>query len=93
MNHFFHFPLVAITIGVASCASNPPLHPQTEISSGTLSELQANYDVKHYSLRLDIDPDARFLTGVVSMRAQAIESLGEVELDFDPRYELSLIHI
>ena len=91
MNHFFHLPLVAI--GLASCVSNPPLHPQTEISSGTLSELQATYDVKHYSLQLDIDPDARFLTGIVSMRAHAIESLGEVELDFDPRYEIQSVSI
>ena len=91
MNHFFHLPLVAI--GLASCASNPPLHPQTEISSGTLSELQATYDVKHYSLQLDIDPDARFLTGAVNMRAHAVESLSEVELDFDPRYEIQSVSI
>lgn len=70
------------------CASNPPLHPQTEISNGELSALQASYDVKHYTLDIKIDPDQQFINGDVQMRAIAIEALSEIELDFDPRFTI-----
>ena len=78
---------------LSGCSSNPPLHPQTEISSGELSALQTAYDVKHYTLSIEIDPDRRFITGDVQMRAVAIESLDEIELDFDPRFTIESVAI
>lgn len=78
---------------LSGCSPNPPLHPQTEISSGELSALQTAYDVKHYTLSIEIDPDRRFITGDIQMRAVAIESLDEIELDFDPRFTIESVAI
>jgi len=74
---------------LASCnVSNSPLHPQTALSSGILSEQQARYDVRHYRLELDVDPERKFIEGVVVMQAVASETLLLVELDLDPRFEV-----
>jgi len=78
---------------LAACSSNPPLHPQTELSGGELSSLQAAYDVQHYTLNIDIDPDRRFIQGTVNMEAIATSQLREVELDFDPRFSIHAVSI
>lgn len=78
-----------LAILLTSCAaSNAPLHPQTALSSGILSEHQALYDVQHYRLELDVDPERKFIEGVVVMQAVAVETLTLVELDLDPRFEV-----
>lgn len=80
---------LSVPFFLASCmGTNAPLHPQTAISSGTLSYQQAKYDVKHYRLELQIDPDRKFIQGEVTMRALALEELSEIELDLDPRFQI-----
>ncbi|MBL4580968.1 MAG: M1 family metallopeptidase [Gammaproteobacteria bacterium] len=84
----FLLPLL-LAILLTSCAvSNAPLHPQTALSSGTLSANQALYDVQHYRLELDVDPERKFIEGVVVMQAVALATLSLVELDLDPRFEV-----
>lgn len=73
---------------ITSCTSQPPLHPQTQISSGALSELQAGYDVQHYTLNLAIHPERQAIDGDVSMEARALASLSAIELDLDPRFAI-----
>ncbi|NKB34334.1 MAG: hypothetical protein GKR91_14680 [Pseudomonadales bacterium] len=85
--------LIAFATVFTACSSNPPLHPQTEISGGDLSALQAAYDVKHYSLHIEVNPDNRFISGTVEMRALALEQLAEIELDFDPRFNIETVAI
>jgi len=78
-----------LAILLTSCAtSNAPLHPQTALSSGVLSEHQALFDVQHYRLELDVDPDRKFIEGIVVMQAVALATLPLVELDLDPRFEV-----
>jgi len=67
----------------------PPLHPETEETGGPVSALQQLYDVQHYTLSLDVMPDERFIRGEVVMRAHALEGIQEVELDLDPRFEIT----
>lgn len=74
---------------LASCVSfNTPLHPQTALSSGTLTPNQSRFDVKHYRLELSVDPARKMLEGVVTMQALATEQLSVLELDLDPRFEV-----
>lgn len=93
MNQLSRLLLCFFTLVLVTCSSNPPLHPQTELSGGVLSQLQAAYDVQHYTLNIEIDPDRRFLQGSVQMIASAISALSEVELDFDPRFEIESVSI
>ena len=78
-----------LAILLTSCTvSNVPLHPQTALSSGILSEHQALFDVQHYSLKIDVDPERKFIDGIVVMQAVALATLPLVELDLDPRFEV-----
>ena len=81
------FSLIALLL-VNCTSSNPPLHPVTATSSGELSTLQAGYDVQHYSLAIDIDPQRRMLQGDVGMTARAVNPLQTIDLDFDPRFKI-----
>lgn len=81
--------LSLITALLVNCtASNAPLHPQTALSSGLLSELQAQYDVQHYRLELRVEPERKTIEGLVVMQAVTQEALALVELDLDPRFEV-----
>lgn len=86
-NKFIHLlGCFVATLLVTSCASQAPLHPQTQISSGVLSELQTSYDVQHYTLNLAIHPERQAIDGDVSMEARALAPLSAIELDLDPRF-------
>lgn len=81
--------IVFLLSGLTACMGlNPPLHPQTALSSGALSVLQALFDVKHYRLELQVYPESKIIAGLVTMRAVATESITTVELDLDPRFEI-----
>ncbi|MFT7471168.1 MAG: hypothetical protein ACI8XU_001063, partial [Kiritimatiellia bacterium] len=87
LRQFLLSSLLAILL--TSCAvSNAPLHPQTALSSGILSEHQALFDVQHYRLEIDVDPERKFIEGIVVMQAVALATLPLVELDLDPRFEV-----
>jgi aminopeptidase N len=92
-SYFRQISATAISILLIGCgsnmSSNPPLHPQTEQSGGELSLAQAKYDVQHYTINLEVDPDKQHIIGDVSMRATALRDVDIVELDLDPRLEVS----
>lgn len=76
-------------LSLAAClSSNPPLHPETAISSGALTAQQAQFDVRHYRMEIDVDPQRKHIEGRVTMRALALEPMSRVELDLDPRFEI-----
>jgi len=80
---------VCVLLGLTACMGlNPQLHPQTAMSSGALSKMQAMYDVKHYQLELEVYPGSKTIEGRVTMRAIATEHTATVELDLDPRFEI-----
>lgn len=66
-----------------------PLDRETMKSGGTLTDLQRRYDVRHYGLALDIDPDAQVIEGTMTVRLRAVAPLRTVELDLDPRLTVS----
>lgn len=77
-------PLVLASLW--ACATvQPALHPETVQSAGTLTDLQRAYDVQHYRLELELFPEKRTLSGTQAVTVQALEELGTLELDLDPR--------
>ncbi len=89
----FGSSLCGLLLAISACSTYPPLHPQTALSSGELSPLQAAYDVQRYTLNLTIDPDRQSLTGDVAMEAIATRPLTTIELDFDPRFAISRVEL
>jgi aminopeptidase N len=86
--------LCVIALFLVNCAAtNPPLHPVTATSSGALSSLQADYDVKHYSLAIELDPKQRTIKGDVGMTATALAELETIDLDFDPRFRIHAAYV
>lgn len=69
------------------------LHPQTEMTGGTMTVAQAAYDVRHYTLKLTIDPANKHIAGVGMMRAKLLSPLSEIELDLDPRFTVGVTTI
>ncbi|UTW54916.1 M1 family metallopeptidase [Kordiimonas sp. SCSIO 12610] len=63
------------------------LHPQTAKTNGPITPLQSLYDVKHYALQIDVQPDNQFIRGEVTMTAKSLGVMTTVELDLDPRFE------
>lgn len=83
------YSVFILFFSLAAClSSNPPLHPETALSSGALTAQQALYDVRHYRMEIDVDPERKLIEGKVTMRAVAIESISGIELDLDPRFEI-----
>ncbi len=80
-------PLVSAIL-ISACSSNPPLHPQTAISSAVLTAAQDAFDVQHYTLEIEVRPEQKFISGRVQMLAIAEAELSEVELDLDPRFQI-----
>lgn len=85
--------LAILFLLLSACSSHPPLHPQTALSSGELTALQAAYDVQHYTLRLTIDPEQQALQGDVAMEAIAQQPITTIELDLDPRFAISTAEV
>ncbi len=84
------YPIVALLcLSFTGCeVLNAPLHPQTALSSGILTENQALFDVRHYRLELKVEPERKFIEGAVTMKAVAVDTLSVLELDLDPRFEV-----
>lgn len=81
--------LLASTIMVQDIAPDV-LHPQTEQSGGTMSAAQAAYDVRHYTLKLAVDPANKHIKGVGMMRATILSPISEIEIDLDPRFTIGI---
>lgn len=87
-------PLVLFALALLQgCKSNPPLNSVTAISSGELTALQELYDVKHYRLEIEVMPEQKSITGNVGMTALALGELTQIELDFDPRFKISMVTV
>ncbi|MEM7741540.1 MAG: M1 family metallopeptidase [Pseudomonadota bacterium] len=79
-------------VAMAACASTEgqqdALHPETLQSGGARTPLQQRYDVLHYELELEVDPNLERIDGTMAIRLKAIAPLQRVELDLDPRFDL-----
>jgi len=52
-------------------------------SGGMLSQEQASYDVKYYSLSLDIEPDEQSISGTLTIRSLVVQPMYLLVLDLD----------
>jgi aminopeptidase N len=57
--------------------------PARNVSGGVLIPEQACYDVRHYELRLRVDPERESIAGELTMRAVATAASDTVVLDLD----------
>ena len=62
---------------------------RTNVSGGKLRSEQACFDVKHYELRLSIDPVQKSIEGSLRMKAIVTEDTERIELDLDERLAVS----
>lgn len=60
-------------------------------SGGTLSELQASYDVTHYALDLVVDPELKAITGSLTIAAEVTKALNILELDLDTMLSITSV--
>ncbi|MCA9322731.1 MAG: M1 family peptidase, partial [Planctomycetes bacterium] len=59
------------------------LAAQTNVSGGPLEAEQAAYDVQHYRLELSVDPQAKAIEGLLTVRAKLLQPLRVLALDLD----------
>ncbi|MCZ6598062.1 MAG: M1 family metallopeptidase, partial [Planctomycetota bacterium] len=67
----------------------PLVQGGTNDSGGVLIPEQRVYDVLHYTLDLDVDPDEQTIAGSLTMRARAVEDATRIALDLDGRLVVS----
>jgi aminopeptidase N len=70
-----------------------PLSAVTKASGGALSALQAAYDVRAYTLDLEILPKQKAIKGTGGIDVVVMQAMGELELDLDSRFAISAITI
>ena len=51
------------------------------------------YDVRHYTLTLEVDPRERSIAGVLEMEARALDRATRIALDLDGRLEVSAVEV
>ena len=66
---------------------------QTDIldSGGKLSSLQAACDVKFYDLKLQINPDDRYISGKLTVEAKIVQPINEFILDLDSLLQVEMV--
>jgi len=79
--------------GQVSSGENKGLNPYTAQTGGTMTPLQAAYDVTFYGLNLTLDPTAQSIKGFATMKANALSNLDIIEMDLDPRYNVTEIYV
>ena len=69
------------------------LFPQfgSQNSGGSLTPEWAAYDVKFYSINLNINPDKQTINGWVGVTIEAVTNIKELVLDLDDRYRITRI--
>lgn len=77
---------------LSACGASPPPESEQALDSGApLLPEQAAFDVLHYDIALEVDPDERSIEGEVTVRAEAVTDLDLLVLDLDPRYEVTAV--
>ena len=63
------------------------------VSGGVLRPDQACYDVLHYTLRINVEPATKRISGALTMRAQAVARVQEFALDLDGRLVVQAVAV
>ena len=62
-------------------------------SGGKLSKNQLAIDVRHYDIRLKVDPKRKMISGYVDIKIKIIDKVSFIELDLLNQYFISKITI
>jgi aminopeptidase N len=83
----------AVAVSGYVIAEETALNPQTAQTNGPITPLQKLYDVQHYRLEIDVQPEERFIKGGVTVTAKALGTVSVIELDLDPRFEILAVEV
>lgn len=78
-----------IALLLAAALSPQDATPNT--SGGELMEEQAAFDVLHYGLELEVDPESKSILGSLTMTARLVEATREIVLQLDPSLQVSRV--
>ena len=67
--------------------------PVLNTSGGALLEEQATFDVQHYDLSMDVDPESRSLDGSLVMTATTLHPSREIALHLDSAFQVKGVYI
>ncbi|MEM6676022.1 MAG: hypothetical protein AAF726_24445, partial [Planctomycetota bacterium] len=67
--------------------------PAENTSGGRLLDEQAAFDVLHYDLELDVDPEKKSIEGRLEMRAALLDRTREIALHLDPALEVRSVRM
>ncbi|MDG1818809.1 MAG: M1 family metallopeptidase [Porticoccaceae bacterium] len=60
---------------------------------GVLPLEQAAYDARHYDLDINVDPERRFISGTVVVKARVLKPLKQFVLDLDSTFKVSKVEL
>jgi aminopeptidase N len=63
------------------------------VSGGPLIPEQASFDVRHYTLRLEVAPAAKSIDGSLTMVAAALQGVDKLALDLDPALTVRSVQV
>jgi aminopeptidase N len=71
---------------LTACSGGRPVAAPTQPydTGGPLLDEQAAFDVLHYDLELEVDPETRTIAGELRVTARAVAALEQIVLDLDP---------
>ena len=62
-------------------------------SGGVLSENQAAFDVRHYDIRLKVDPELKMISGYVDITFNVLSDMDVLEIDLVNDFNVSVTEI
>lgn len=84
---------VAVSSPFAALSAQDKPRPYRNVSGGELRADQACYDVRHYTLRLDVDPAAKTIAGTLTMTATWLAASPSLRLDLDPAFTVQAVRL
>lgn len=95
--------LVASQLALMTACATMPMQKDTKVSNtinettnmsgATLTEAQKAYNVLHYDLALAVFPETKTIDGTLTMTFAALDGMDVVEMDLDPRYNVTSVKV
>lgn len=88
--------MMLLALLLASCKTVTPTAPAgatAQRSGGPLMKEQAAYDVRHYDLRLRVDPVKKHIAGTATVEVQLLDSVAWLVLDLDTCFRVKRVSI
>jgi aminopeptidase N len=82
-----------ILLGALGAAAPGQDRPKPNVSGGPLRPDQACYDVRHYTLVIDVDPAERAIDAALTMRADAVQAIETFALDLDMHLQVGEVTV